>query len=178
MILPFFLLFIVFLTTLVRLAVADMALYKSASESTELFVAYAYPVEVTKTAASDIIGNKIKSIERERDVDISGAIDWANEGLTFLGVDIAGGIENLFESSAEGPLETLIQGKFEDATGHWNFFDSSKLTVTNVELPSLAFGSDDYLEVNVMYEFDIAMPFVNKTIYLRKTAYERVWTGS
>src|SRR5690625_739981 len=95
MVLPFFLLFIVFFTTPGRLTVTDTALYQSASESTEMFVAYAYPVEFTKDAASDIISNKIESIENDRDVDITGAIEWANEGLELFGIDVAGGIENL-----------------------------------------------------------------------------------
>ncbi len=74
MILPFFLFFIIFLSMIIRLAVADMALYKAASETTETVVAYAYPVKVAKDGAASFINNKIQTIEKENDVDITGGM--------------------------------------------------------------------------------------------------------
>ncbi|MFD2046156.1 hypothetical protein ACFSTA_11765 [Ornithinibacillus salinisoli] len=178
MILPFFLFFILFLTMIIRLAVADMALYKAASETSELVVAYAYPVAVTKQGATDFIDNKIKSIESETDVDITGAIEWTKQGLDFFGVDIQGSIENLFEDGLRDLIEPTVQNKFKEATGGWNFFKEDNLEVTNVEIPSLVGGSDDYLEINVQYTFDLSLPFVNEEIVLKKTSYERIWNGS
>ncbi|MUK87040.1 hypothetical protein GMD78_01310 [Ornithinibacillus sp. L9] len=178
MILPFFLFFILFLTMIIRLAVADMALYKAASETSELVVAYAYPVAVTRDGATNFINDKIKSIEDERDVDITGAIEWTKQGLDFFGIDIQGSIESLFEDSLQGIIEPTIQNKFKEATGGWNFFNEENLEVTNVEIPSLVGGSDDYLEINVQYTFDLSLPFVNEKIVLKKTSYERIWNGS
>ncbi|TQS74627.1 pilus assembly protein [Ornithinibacillus gellani] len=178
MILPLFMLFIVFLATLIRLAVADMALYKAASETTELVVSYAYPADIAKSSVTSIIDDKIKSIENENQIDITGAIEWANEGLQFFGIDIAASVENLFEGLAASAVEPILEDKFKQATGNWNFFKPENLHVTKVELPSLAFGSGRYLEIDVEYVFDITIPFVDKTIVLKKTAYERLWNGS
>jgi hypothetical protein len=178
MILPFFLFFIIFLTMFIRLAVADMALYKAASETTELVVAYAYPVKVTTDGATNFINNKIQTIEQENQVDITGAINWVKEGLNFLGIDVQGSIESLFESRLKEIIEPTIQEKFRQATGGGDFFDESNLKVTNVEIPSLVGGTGAYLEINVEYRFDLSIPFVDKEIVLKKTAYERVWNGS
>ncbi|WP_042148750.1 hypothetical protein [Paucisalibacillus sp. EB02] len=178
MILPFFLFFIIFLTMFIRLAVADMALYKAASETTELVVAYAYPVQVAKDGATSFINNKIQTIEDASNVNITEGMALVKEGLNFLGIDYQGAIENFFESNLKGIIEPTVQDKFREATGGWNFFDESNLKVTNVEIPSLVGGTDAYLEVNVEYRFDLSIPFVDKEIVLKKTAFERVWNGS
>lgn len=60
MILPFFMLFIIFLATIIRIAIADMALYKAASETTEVIVAYSYPVEVATSTAEEIVNDKLQ----------------------------------------------------------------------------------------------------------------------
>ena len=127
MILPLFMLFIVFLATLIRLAVADMALYKAASETTELVVSYAYPADIAKSSVTSIIDDKIKSIENENQIDITGAIEWANEGLQFFGIDIAASVENLFEGLAASAVEPILEDKFKQATGNWNFFKPENL---------------------------------------------------
>ncbi|MBC5637338.1 hypothetical protein H8S33_11030 [Ornithinibacillus sp. BX22] len=177
MILPFFLFFILFLTMFIRLSVADMALYKSASETAELVVAYAYPVAVTKQGASNYIDKKLKGLEESTDLDITGAIQWISEGLDFFGIDVQGSIENLFNDGVRQIIEPTIQKKFKEATGGWNFFDESSLKVTSVEIPSLVGGSNDYLAINVEYRFNLSIPFVDKDIVLKKTAYERIWNG-
>ncbi|WP_284139662.1 MULTISPECIES: TadE family protein [unclassified Virgibacillus] len=178
MVLPFFMLFIVFLAMLIRLAVADMALYKAASETSEILVSYAYPADVVKSTATDFINNKIQSIEREHDVNLSEAMNWANEGMKFYGIDISTSIENYFESLAPSKLDPIMQEKFKQATGNWNFFNPENVKVTKVELPGLVGGSGKFLEINVQYKFDLSVPFVEKTILLKKTSYERLWNGS
>lgn len=173
---PFFLLFIMFLATLIRLGVADMALYKSAAETSELIVAYAYPVELTRTAVEELANEKFQSMLPE-EIDFSEVKDWANQGLQFFGIDVGASIENFFESLTASTLEPILQDKFEQATGD-RFFDPSRLSVTNVEIPSVVGGSGKYLQIDVSYEVDVSIPFVNKTIVLRKTSYERIWSGS
>lgn len=180
MILPFFLFFILFLTMFIRLAVADMALYKAASETTEVVSAYAYPFQLPKQGVTNLITNNLPNLPPEIKVKIDPtvALNWANDGLKFFGIDVQGSIENLFEGNVKGIIEPTLQEKFKEATGGWNFFDESNLKVTNVELPSLVGGSDDFLEINVEYRFDLSIPFVDKEIVLKKTAFERVWSGS
>lgn len=178
MVVPFFMFFILFLTILIRLAVADMALYKAAAETSEIVVAYAYPAETVKEGISGYMNNKIKNIEKEKDIDIEGATKWAKESLDFFGVDVKGAIENFIESLTADVLTPVVRGKFEQATGNWNFFNPDKLKVNNVEIPSLAGGKGEFLEINVQYEFDLKIPFVDKTLILEKTSYERIWNGS
>lgn len=180
LVLPFFMLFIVFLATVIRISVADMALYKAASETTEVIVAFGYPVDLATTAAEDFAKEKLQSIipeEAAEHVSADDLIQWTDEALQFFGVDLATEVESLFENLTGDMVLPVLKTKFEEAVGD-SFFDSSKLEVPNVELPSLVAGTGEYLQIEVTYEIPISLPFLNETITLSKTASERVWTGS
>lgn len=180
LVLPFFMLFIVFLATIIRIAVADMALYKAASETTEVLVAFAYPVDLATTAAEDFAKEKLQSIipgEAAEYVSSDDLIQWTDEALQFFGIDVATEVENLFEDLSGEMVLPVLKTKFEEAVGD-SFFDSSKLEVPKVELPSLVAGTGEYLQIKVTYEIPISLPFFNESITLSKTASERVWTGS
>lgn len=178
MILPFFMLFIVFLATLIRISVADMALYKAAAETNEIVVAHAYPAEVIRTGVEDFAKNKVQSV-LPGDLEVDHLTEWGNQALEFFGVDAGASIANYLETLAEESiLQPILQDKFEQAAGD-TFFNSDNLEVTNVILPSLAGGSGgDYFRIEVTYEIPISIPFVNRSIILSKTASERLWTGS
>lgn len=177
MILPFFMLFIVFLATLIRISVADMALYKAAAETNEVIVAFAYPVDIASTRVQEIIDEKLQSAVPD-EIEVEQLKTWGKEAISFFfGVDVDVAIENLFESVSADLVLPILQTKFEQAAGT-TFFDSSKLEVTKVEIPSLVAGSGDNLQIEVTYEIPIAIPFVNESIILSKTAAERIWNGS
>lgn len=176
MVLPFFMIFIMFLATLIRISVADMALYKAAAETNEVIVAFAYPVDLATTAAEEFAKDKVQSILPD-EVSTDDLINWTNEALLFFGVDVAASAESLFEDLAASAVLPILQDKFEIAAGD-AFFDTSYLNVDNIELPSLAAGTGEYLQIEVSYEIPISIPFINESIILSKTASERIWTGS
>jgi len=175
MILPFFMLFIIFLATIIRIAIADMALYKAASETTEVIVAYSYPVEVATSTAEEIVNDKLQSLMPD-ELDLEQVKSWGQQALLFFGIDFAGTIESLFEQLTADLLTDIVKDKFEQAASD-AFFDSSKLQVTNVEIPDIVGGTGGYFQIDVTYEVPISFPFVEKNIILSKTAAERVWTG-
>src|SRR5699024_11582410 len=107
----------------------------------------------------------------EYGIDLSQVVSWANDGLEFFGFDVGATIEEFLSSIIqEQVLQPVIQDKFKQATGHWKFFDPSQLTVENVEIVE-----DEYLQIDVQYDMNITFPFVNKTLTLKKTSYERLW---
>lgn len=180
MILPFFMLFIMFLATLIRISIADMALYKATSETSEIIVSFGYPAEIARSTVEDIATSKLESLLPE-DLSLDEVMSFANDGIEFFfpDVDISGSIESFFDSIAAGPLEMMIQNKFADAVGSETLFKKDNLTVEDVDVPSVGGGSGgDYLKIEVSYDIPISFPFVNKTITLSKTSYERLWTGS
>lgn len=180
MVMPFFMLFIIFLATLIRISIADMALYKATSETSEVIVSFGYPAEIVRSTAEEIATNKLESL-MPKEVKLDEVIGWANDGIEYFfpDVDVGGSIESFFDSIAEGPLEAMIQNKFADTVGNETVFKKENLKVENVDVPSLAGGSGGgYLKIDVSYDVDISFPFVNKTITLKKTSYERLWTGS
>lgn len=180
MVLPFFMLFMIFLATLIRIAIADMALYKATSETSEIIVSFAYPAEIVTSYTEDLVKDKFNSMLPD-DLDVDEVLDYANKGIDFFfpDADIEGNIQNFFDSLAGGVLEKMIQSKFADTVGNDTIFKKENLRVDDVKIPSLVGGSGgDYLKIDVSYDIGISFPFVNKTITLSKTSYERIWTGS
>ncbi|QGS68918.1 hypothetical protein CV093_12315 [Oceanobacillus sp. 143] len=55
--------------------------------------------------------------------------------------------------------------------------DGSNITV-EVDLPSSLNGAaDSYFGITATYDLDLTVPFVEKTITIKKQAYERLWVG-
>lgn len=180
MILPFFMLFIVFLANIIRIGIADMALYQSLAETNEVIVTHAYPAEIAVTGISDLAESKFSGLLEASGADQIGitpeiAADLFVEGMEYLGIEIdPHGYLNSFTASV---IEPILREKFSEKTGG-EFFDPAKLTVDQVVTPTSFTGSGAYLEINASYEVDINFPFVNRTIILKKTSYERLWAGA
>lgn len=179
-VMPFFMLFIVFLATILRITIADMALYKATSETSEVLVSFAYPAQIAIGATEGVVKDKLGSV-LPHDLDLDQLTSWAITGIEFFfeDVNVSRDIKSFFDGLTEGPIEQMIQNKFAETVGNEKAFKKEYLKVTNVDAPGIIYGSgDDYLKIEVSYDLKISLPFVSKTITLRKTSYERLWTGS
>lgn len=178
MILPIFMIFIMFLIMFIKLAVADMALYEATSDTTEIVSSYAYPGEIMKSSKSKILEDKLRSTDLYRDrnnaITLSQVVDWTDDALKFFGIDVAGAADDLMHSLIqEDVIEPVVQDYFKEATGNWSIFSPDNLTVKNVSLEK----GEKFLQIDVEYNLDFSLPFFDETVTLKKTSYERLWTG-
>ncbi|WP_280772019.1 TadE/TadG family type IV pilus assembly protein [Salipaludibacillus daqingensis] len=171
LVMPVFLLFTVFLATMIRISIADMALKQAVSESTEIIATHAYPVVLAGQSAQSYADRWIRN-HTEEELDLDQASSFADHILQEFGVD-AGAI---LTNAVEGEVEKIMKAKFSETTGGDGLFSNDTLEVEITEFPSLA--SDSYIGVAATYEIPIQVPFVNQTITLEQRAYERLWTGS
>lgn len=74
------------------------------------------------------------------ELDLEQVKSWGQQALLFFGIDFAGTIESLFEQLTADLLTDIVKDKFEQAASD-AFFDSSKLQVTNVEIPDIVGGT-------------------------------------
>lgn len=169
MILPFFLLFVVFLATLIRISIAEIGLEESVSSTTQTIATHAYPATyVTETPAS-IIDDRIKGATMDL-ISLENVEKWSGKSLSDFGVGETG--LNVIEQLSQGAIESSVQENFrENVPG--SFFNPDDIKAT-VELPADIKGM---VSITAEYKLDIVLPFVDRTIILKKRATERLWTG-
>ncbi len=172
LVMPVFLLFTVFLATMIRISVADMALKQAVSETTEVVATHAYPAALIEAEASGAIDRLIKNYTDEQ-FSITEAQQLLGFVFDTFNIDIHSYIDGLLA----GPAEQMVKTKFEEANPD-TFFSIDRINVEIVERPMSLTGSDPIVGLAATYELGIQAPFVNRTITLEQRAYERLWTGS
>ena len=150
-----------------------MALYKAISETNEVIATHAYPAEIATSAVEDLLNNKLRGIHE--DLDVSKATDLLNDSMEYLGIHID--VNGFIGGISADLLEPVIKEKFEEAVGG-SFFSSDNVTVDKITPPTSFTGDGAFIEIDATYKLDISIPFVNKTLLIKKTSYERLWAGA
>nr|WP_275671699.1 hypothetical protein [Paenibacillus ginsengarvi] len=200
---PFFLAFVLALVCLIKLTVADMALQHAVTETAKQMAASAYPVELLANEAKQAYsqssvgvtaGEWLGKITAARDKLLQGE-QWAEDYKAFI-PDFAVQLveweqvkreqtEQMAQDEVaqffEERIAPLIRSAFKQAVLRYadaNVLKADRLTVTEVELPSFTEPDKKFIGITAQYAVKLPIPFVNKSITLRKKAYERIWTGA
>lgn len=200
---PFFLAFVLALICVVKLTVTDMALSHAVSETVKQMAASAYPVELLANEAQRVyqesgVGGKVNEwlghIQAARDKVMQGE-QWVQDYRAFIPDILVSLVEweqklrEQMELAAAGEVELfvrqhidpVVRSAFKEAVYHYadeQVLRKERLTVTEVELPQ--FWGSEQREIGIVaeYSFRLPIPFINKTVTLRKKAYERIWVGA
>ncbi|KMK78251.1 TadE/TadG family type IV pilus assembly protein [Alkalihalobacillus pseudalcaliphilus] len=173
MVLPVFLLFTVFLAMMIRISVADMALKQAVSETTQIVATHAYPFALLAEGGTNAADKWIKNTT-EDEVSLDKISELVGEIFEAFDIDIHGILSGV-ASTAANPF---VKNNFERANSDGRF-EKDGVTVTDVDVSNLSFPEfKGYIGITATYEVPIVAPFVNRTITLEQSAYEKVWTGS
>ncbi|WP_172799319.1 TadE/TadG family type IV pilus assembly protein [Bacillus sp. FJAT-29814] len=194
LVLPFFLMFIIFLTSMIKLAIYDTALDHATAEATKQIATHLYPVALIKDAAADRIkktpvGEQFSTYKGKFD-DIKSFFE-SNINLisglfnSQIGKSYNMGMEKLNSILPNGSgVKEMVEGEaaplFSPIVRHYldiNIGNEDDLKVTKVTLPSLITGGDAYFGIEVTYKLNLPLPFIEKEVEIKKRAYERVWIG-
>lgn len=169
MVMPIFLLFVVFLATIIRISVADLALRNAVNNTAEILATHAYPAYLAEKAAKSKIDDTIKNYTQDQ-FDLEQATKLAKGVLEKFNINLMD-----YVSSISGAILTpVVKENFKESNKDQLFKDKS--LEIKVEPPSTLENS--YIGIIGTYRVSITAPFVNKKITLQKKAYERLWTGS
>ncbi|MBP2077506.1 TadE family protein [Oceanobacillus polygoni] len=174
LVLPFFMLFIVFMASIIRISVAEIALNKSVSETAQILSTHAYPITILSNQIENLASDKLSGIS----TDIISLEDVEKVVGTSLKefLDFDPSSSNYFDELGTSVLTPIVQEKFAKNMNS-NSVTESSLNV-EVELPrSINGGTDSYIGITASYDLDLTVPFVDRTITIKKQAYERLWIG-
>ncbi|GIP32681.1 hypothetical protein J2TS4_18910 [Paenibacillus sp. J2TS4] len=200
---PFFLAFALALNTIVQLSIVELSLKTTVMESTKQMAAYMYPVELLYTEAmKSETGSKLGAVWRgivdkvgEARDKLIQAEEWVDDYAAFLPESIVKWMqwEQTFREQGEQlgqdayrqyyneTLAPLIYDAFKPivlrhADNH--IIRPEQFRITDMTFPTLGNPSKAYFGIEAEVAFKLPIPFINKTVYLRKRAYERIWTGA
>lgn len=197
--LPFFLVFLLAMNCFLRLAVVESKLQAAASESVKQIATHFGPVdllyqEASKRLASTktgiLIGDVLGRIEnaRAQAMEVEDAVLEREALIPQSIVDLL-----RWEKSRREQLETAGKEAVADCIdpllnrafapivlsfAETRVIRKDNLRVTKVTMPDLYKRRQLDFGIELAYDYKLPLPFINRTVTLKKKAMERVWVGS
>lgn len=166
LVIPLFLTLIIGLLILIRLAFVQIALQNATDETVKQLAATLYPLEssITKT--------------------VSTKDDWFNALLSWVPDSIKPAVDQILNNQLDDSLtQPVMKTLFKPVYWHYmneqaknSFIHYDQLHIDRVSIPFLN-DKEGMFGLEVRYEFHLTLPYYQKTILIRKRAYERVWFG-
>jgi hypothetical protein len=200
--LPFFLAFLLALHALLRLSVVEAKVQSAASETTKEIATHYEPVDRLYAEAKNKLGQTkpvqaleavIDRIQTARQTAISaetGAQNYAalipEPVLQLLQWERNSRLEleQKGQSAADGfvreCVDPVLNAAFKPIIWHYaddRVLAKDRLRVTKITLPNLNADREPWFGVSVEYEYRLPIPFITKTVIIRKSALERAWIG-
>lgn len=201
--LPFFLAFVLALVCVIKLTVADLALHNAVTETVKQMAANAYPVELlaeeavqaySQSQVGSTVSDWLDRITSARSKLVQGE-QWVEDYKAFIPDQLVHIVElerqkreqaeqlaiDQYEQFVNDYINPLIRAVFKEAVMHYadeDVLTEDKLAVIDVVLPSLLNGDNKFIGITAEYTVKLPIPFISKTVTLRKKAYERIWTGA
>jgi hypothetical protein len=202
LILPIMLCFVLTLTSLIRIASAEVALQAAAGETAKSIASFWTPVRmvyadakgrVMNTQAATWTQDALARVQSVRS-GWTGSEDWIMQYEDLLPEPIISLLkweierrESLEDEAGEQVGNTvhrytdpLLCRAFEPILQHYSnpqLLKQDNLQVESIVLPSLEPGGEPYVEITVSYTMKLQAPFFSRTIRLEHKAYERAWVG-
>lgn len=200
MVLPIFLLFVLFLISIVQMTLYSTALQSTASDTVKMISTHMYPAALAaqKWGKEDETHDESESTETDfSDKDSPSSSKWSipRLSLTDWGESYAASLPepiNEWVMSAlqkgEGPLQELQAETSESVLDlavkplmkpylSSELLDYDSIHVSNIIVPEIKKGTRPYFGLELSYELPMKVPFLNRSIVLEARAVERVWIG-
>ncbi|WP_221469547.1 TadE/TadG family type IV pilus assembly protein [Cohnella nanjingensis] len=176
LVMPVFMLAILFLIYLVQAATISMALHGAVSQTARQAASAWYPISagLDKARASPIY---------QKSQQWSDALAGIGETLGRYGQFLPAPIGDWAKQAADGdwnPEQIAARQAFRQIllrTADPTVLRSDRLEVSSVTLPAADDLAQAYLTVQAEYRLPFQVPFIGRTLILRESASERAWIG-
>ncbi|MGN7456489.1 hypothetical protein ACTHPH_16890 [Paenibacillus pasadenensis] len=179
LVVPAFLLLLVFLSVFLQLSAAETALQRAADSSARLIASHIRPALLLQQEASAALSAASPSgVDaalpgwREAAASVAGRLP---EPAGPLAESVLRGewkpvMQQAADAAARTALEPLLLREAEKAG-----LDAGHVRLAAVRLPDLDTREQGFLLLEAEYEFPIRVPFTNERLVLRRWAKERAW---
>lgn len=192
-ILPFFITFLLFLITMIRIALVDIALHHMVTEASKEAASQMYLVQLAYDQIQDTeLGEFVDRMGKHKE-NIDKAMKSVEERLKNAD-KILQKFENILPSEIIQILRlpSLIQdgfnGAYHSALGQLvkpyvirhadqRVLDAEQLYITKVLFPNFKELDQPYVGFEIRYDLPLYLPFLDMTLSFQHQAYERAWIG-
>lgn len=195
MVLPIFLLFVLFLISIVQMTLYSTALQSTASDTVKIISTHMYPAALaaqkensneTGSVGADV-SNEDSSSPNKWSIPRLSLTDWGGSYAASLPDPIKDWVMSALQKG-EGPLQELQAETSQSVLDlavkplmkpylSSDLLDYNRIHVSNIIVPVLKKGTRPYFGLEVSYELPMKVPFLNQSIVLEARAVERVWMG-
>ncbi|WP_419885931.1 TadE/TadG family type IV pilus assembly protein [Paenibacillus sp. B-A-8] len=199
MVLPFFLLFVLFLISIVQMTLYSTALQSTASDTVKSISTHMYPAALavqkwgipSEADADPVKGGTDLSAgnpaESNWTIPRLSLTDWGSSYAMALPKPLNEWVMSALEKG-EGPLQKLQAETSESVLDlaikpllkpylSSDLLDYDRIHVSNIIVPELKKSTRPYFGLVVSYELPMKVPFLNQSIVLEASAVERLWIG-
>lgn len=169
LILPFIIIFILVLTSFVRIAIVEMELENAGSETVKQVAHHIYPVIILYNELNEQNNdNGTNSLLQNLYIEKNNSSTYSKflENI------------NLFSSAASYGemflLKSLIQPILDGNTND-KLIDFRDYQLVNIELPVALGGTGNNFGIELRYDLALKVPFINQSITIIKRFEEKIW---
>ncbi|MDY7045179.1 pilus assembly protein [Virgibacillus sp. M23] len=178
LIIPILLTFILFLTSLVKISIAELALKEAVSDTAQTVAHYSYLSLVAEKKIQDTTDGFVDDLKNKAGESL-GNNEIANELLDQIAVEgkalIPTSGQLINDHAAKSLYEKVVKDKYEEKVGNSDFFSPGTVTIIDHNYPNTRGDSD--VVVGAENVLNIVLPFFEKQITIKKVAVERAWSG-
>jgi hypothetical protein len=203
LLLPLFLVFVLGLIMFIQIALMEFALQAAVTETTKTIATQLYPARlliqeakarVEQTQAASVVASAVDRVKNAR-ATVIGAEEWVDEYAAFIPDPILtllswekdrreqgeGIVGEEYNRLIKDVIQPQIHAAFTPivlAFGDRSELKKAQLKVISVTFPGLESGGAAVFGIEAQLEFQLALPFIRRTLVLKKRAYERAWFGA
>ncbi|RED54759.1 TadE-like protein [Cohnella lupini] len=176
LVMPVFLMFVLFLIFMVQTAVISMAVHGALSQTARQAASAWYPISLGLEQARESQLNQ--QIEQWNDKwlkvgeTVSKYGKWLPSPMKEWAEEAASGTFSLEQQAAKVAFNRLVQPFMDERV-----LDTSRFKVISVELPDEGTSGNTYLTLQAEYALPVKVPIIGRRLIIRESARERVWVG-
>ncbi|QJD87406.1 TadE family protein [Cohnella herbarum] len=176
LVMPVFLMFVLFLIFMVQTAVISMALHGALNQTARQAASAWYPISLGIDQARGSAINQQIEQWNEKWLSVGETVSqygkWLPSPMKEWAEQATNGTFSLEQHAAKLAFGQLVK-QFADE----RVLDESRLKVTSIGLPDIDDRRKAYLTVEAEYTLPVQVPFLGRRLMVRESARERVWIG-
>lgn len=176
LVMPIFLMFVLFLIFMVQTAVISMALHGALSQTTRQAASAWYPISLGIDQARGSQANQQIENWNDKWVKVGETVSqygqWLPSPMKEWAAQATSGTLSLEQHAAKLAFTQLLKPFIDE-----HVLDSSRITITNVGLPDEQNRAEAHLTIEAEYKLPVQVPFLGRRLTLRESARERAWIG-
>ncbi|GAB2536023.1 TadE/TadG family type IV pilus assembly protein [Gracilibacillus alcaliphilus] len=180
LIIPILLTFILFLTSLVKISVAEMALQEAVNETAQSVSHYSYLAMLAQGQIKKQTDGFVDSLTDQASNKLGNneVADYVLQKLGSIGKDVIPTSGDALNHFSDSMYQKIVQEKYRNSVFSSGFFSPDNVRVTNSSFPHGTSGEAANVKIEAENTMQMVLPFFEKEIKIKKVAVERGWVGT